>query len=276
MTEYQETDSQLARRIAVEAAQLLVEVRSEHNLTSDASVAEQRALGDDSDRRSNALILQRLAAARPGDAVLSEEAPDDGVRVGCDRVWIVDPLDGTAEYRTARDEFAVHVALWERTADGAGELTAACIALPDRERVWCTDDAVLPTPSVNLDGPLTLAISRNYLPPGLDVVIERMTVALHDAGHRHASFELARVGSVGAKVDEVLVGKAVAYLFTGGLKEWDAAAPFAVASHQGFAVGDVPGIGFEYNRAAPLIGSGFVCHPALADILRAAVVDSGL
>ena len=276
MTEYQETDAQLARRIAVEAAELLVAVRTEHDLAVDASVAQQRALGDDSDRRSNALILERFASVRPDDAVLSEEAHDDGVRVGCDRVWIVDPLDGTAEYRTARDEFAVHVALWERTAEGAGELTAACIALPDRNRVWCTDDEVVPIPPVNLDGPLTLAISRNYLPPGLDVVIERMTAALHNAGYPNASFELARVGSVGAKVDEVLVGHAVAYLFTGGLKEWDAAAPFAVALHQGFAVGDVPGEGFVYNRAVPLIGSGFVCHPALADILRHAVVDSGL
>ena len=71
--------------------------------------------------------MQRFAAERPDDAVLSEEGADDRARLDADRVWIVDPLDGTREYgEPGRTDWAVHVALWVR---GQG-LTAGAVALP--------------------------------------------------------------------------------------------------------------------------------------------------
>ena len=77
-------DHELAAQIAREAGQLLVRRRAEG------------ASKDDGDRESNELILARLADARPDDAVLSEESKDDPIRLERERVWIVDPLDGTA------------------------------------------------------------------------------------------------------------------------------------------------------------------------------------
>jgi fructose-1,6-bisphosphatase/inositol monophosphatase family enzyme len=64
---------------------------------------------------SHEYILEALTNACPGDAVLSEEGPDDHARLSADRVWIVDPLDGTREYvEPGRTDWAVHIALWER------------------------------------------------------------------------------------------------------------------------------------------------------------------
>ena len=72
------------------------------------------------DQLAHDLIVERLAQARPGDHVLSEEGRDDRSRLGAERVWIVDPLDGTNEFGSPpRGDWAVHVALVERRAADA-------------------------------------------------------------------------------------------------------------------------------------------------------------
>ncbi len=128
-----------------------------------------RALGDAGDAAAQRAIAAVLAEHRPGDAVFSEEAVDDPVRLTADRVWIVDPLDGTREYRAGdRQDWAVHVALWSRgasrTRDGGaeGHLTAAAVGLPALGEVHCTDPApVLPPLAA---GPLRVAVSRSRPP----------------------------------------------------------------------------------------------------------------
>ncbi|HNF05498.1 MAG TPA: inositol monophosphatase family protein, partial [Mycobacterium sp.] len=103
------TDAALAADLAESAGRLLLAVREEvgHDYPWE--------LGDAGDMRANELILRRLRAERPGDAVLSEEAYDDLKRIHADRVWIIDPLDGTREYSMpGRTDWAVHVALWQR------------------------------------------------------------------------------------------------------------------------------------------------------------------
>src|SRR5207248_5857049 len=109
-----------------------------------------RAAGD---KQAHNLIITALARWRPGDEVLSEETdnarvavPEDVVRDGrsrlsADRVWIVDPLDGTREYgETGRTDWAVHIALWSRTAAAPCGLAAAAVALPAQARGLATDD----------------------------------------------------------------------------------------------------------------------------------------
>ena len=118
-------DITLARELANEAGALLVALRG-------ANSYQGTALGDVGDARANEFLLTRLAALRPNDAVLSEESADDRSRLNAERVWIIDPLDGTREFsEPPRDDWAVHVALWE-----SGDLVAGA-ALPgdvDRRR----------------------------------------------------------------------------------------------------------------------------------------------
>jgi Inositol monophosphatase family len=85
------------------------------------------------------LIIELLRAARPDDAVLSEEEVPSAGRLSARPEWIVDPLDGKREYREiGRLDWAVHVALWD-----SGRLTAAAVALPARRQVWSTADRPL-------------------------------------------------------------------------------------------------------------------------------------
>src|SRR3546814_17943768 len=85
-------------------------------------------VGDAGDRRAQELLAAILTAEAPDDGVLSEEARDDLSRLARRRVWIIDPLDGTREFREpGRSDWAVHVAL---CIDG--EPAAGPVALPGR------------------------------------------------------------------------------------------------------------------------------------------------
>src|SRR5215218_9612948 len=123
-------DHVLAAWLATVAGERLLEVRSEG--------LEGRELKDAGDRAAHELLMELLAEHRPEDAVLSEEGKDDKARLDTSRVWIVDPLDGTREFsEVPRDDWAVHVALWQD-----GELVAGAVALP-------AQGITIATPTVN-------------------------------------------------------------------------------------------------------------------------------
>jgi 3'(2'), 5'-bisphosphate nucleotidase len=126
-------DHVLARDLAEEAGRLLLDLR--------ARGGDPDVLRKAGDRLSHEFLTAELGARRPDDAVLSEEGIDDKARLSADRVWIVDPLDGTREFgEDSRTDWAVHVALWERDAESAavGKLTVGAVALPAQGRVLST------------------------------------------------------------------------------------------------------------------------------------------
>ena len=145
------TDAAVAAELARDAGELLLEVREE------VGFWDPYDLGDAGDKRANTLILDGLARLRPDDAVLSEEAVDDLSRVHADRVWIVDPLDGTWEFSVGRNDWAVHIALWQRNgADGpaTSALAGTTAASPTRRsrcppsaRCIRTDTVTAPSPA---------------------------------------------------------------------------------------------------------------------------------
>ena len=238
-------DHQLAAQIAREAGQLLMRRRAEG------------ASKDDGDRESNDLILARLAEARPDDAVLSEESKDDPIRLERERVWIVDPLDGTREFgETGRTDWAVHVALVVN-----GTPHACAVALPAQ------DDLVLATePAPSLapphDGKLRLLVSRTR-PPKL---------AEYLAGVLDA--ELVPLGSAGAKTMAVIQGHADVYAHSGGQYEWDSAAPVGVAAAAGCHCSRIDGSPLVYNRADVYLPDLLVCRPELATKVLAAIREA--
>src|SRR6202522_753182 len=125
-------DHALAHDLAERAGRLLLDLR--------AQGGDPDALKNAGDRSSHEFLMAELAKARPNDAVLSEEGIDDKARLTADRVWIIDPLDGTREFgEPGRTDWAVHVALWERndTSD-SGDLTAGAVALPAQGQVLST------------------------------------------------------------------------------------------------------------------------------------------
>ncbi|MGY1683359.1 inositol monophosphatase family protein [Geodermatophilus sp. SYSU D01176] len=146
------SDVELAGTLARTAGERLQSLRR-HG--PDLSSEELRVLGD---TEAQAVLAAGLAAARPGDAVLSEESTDDRTRLGKARVWIIDPLDGTREYSEGRADWAVHVALWER-----GSLVTGAVALPAVGLLLTSDPAPV-VPPRDEGSPLRMAVSRSRPP----------------------------------------------------------------------------------------------------------------
>jgi 3'(2'), 5'-bisphosphate nucleotidase len=246
-----DADGELAATLAATAGGRLLELR---RTLADASGAERRRAGD---RVSQAYLGERLAALRPDDAVLSEEAADDPRRLSARRVWIVDPLDGTREFsELGRSDWAVHVALW---ADGC--LVAGAVALPALGLTLSTGtvEAVPPRRS----GRVRLAVSRTRPPEVALAVRERLGA------------ELVEMGSAGAKVAAVIRDEADVYLHAGGQYEWDSAAPVAVARAAGLHASRLDGSELIYNRPDPLLPDLLVCRCDLAAAVLAAVGRAG-
>lgn len=234
-----ETDDALAARLATEAGRLLLDVRREF------ADAEPKIRKDAGDQRSQAYLATALAEHRPGDAVLSEEALDDKVRLDADRVWIIDPLDGTREFSELdRDDWAVHVALWQ-----GGELVAGAVALPAQDRTLATPTVPLADP---VSGPPRLVVSRTR-PPAVATQVRD-----------HLDGVLVEMGSAGAKAMAVVQGLADIYVHAGGQYEWDSAAPVAVARAAGLHTSRIDGGPLTYNRSDPYLPDLLICRPEYA------------
>ncbi len=239
-------DHLTARDLAATAGDLLLQVRAR----VFADDAARKAAGD---AESHRFLLDRLGELCPDDAVLSEEAADDAARLSSDRVWIIDPLDGTREFSELdRADWAVHVALWER-----GELVAGAVGLPAEGITLSTGEP--PVVPARTDGPVRLAVSRSR-PPAL---VQELAAGLGG--------ELVPMGSAGVKAMAVVRGQADAYVHGGGQYEWDSAAPVAVARAAGLHTSRLDGSPLRYNRADPWLPDLLICRPEDADRLLAAL-----
>jgi 3'(2'), 5'-bisphosphate nucleotidase len=286
-------DHALAHDLAERAGRLLLDLR--------AHGGDPDALKNAGDRSSHNFLMAELAKARPEDAVLSEEGIDNKTRLTADRVWIVDPLDGTREFgEQGRTDWAVHVALWERSAAAAssnagaagepapradageaGELTAGAVALPAQHLTLSTltaakrperrgdfsrpsegvPEEIFPSGS-GAQRPLRLVVSRTRASQ-----LVKDVAALLDA-------EMIPCGSAGAKAATVIQGENDVYLHSGGFYEWDTAAPVAVARAAGLHVSRIDGSDVAYNQDNPYLPDILVCRPAIAGLLLNAIREA--
>ncbi len=236
-------DHRLAAQLADEAGRLLVGLRARLH-GQDAPPAVLKAQGD---RQAHELLMERLQAARPNDAILSEEGKDDLARLDAERTWIIDPLDGTREFsEVPRTDWAVHVALVANNRPIAG-----AVALPALGLLLSTaDPPSLPPTRVSA---VRLIVSRTRPP----------AAAIHVAGDLGA--DLVEMGSAGAKAMAVVRGECEIYAHSGGQYEWDSCAPVAVAAAAGCHVSRIDGSELLYNQADPYLPDLLVCHRELAE-----------
>jgi 3'(2'), 5'-bisphosphate nucleotidase len=238
-----ESDAALATRLAVQAGQLLVELRER----MFAGGAPSWQVMDGGDLAAHRFLMQEFRTHRPDDAVLSEEGADDLARLHNERVWIVDPLDGTNEYgERGRQDWAVHIALWER-----GTLTAGAVSLPMVDMVFATDPAPV-LPPRQFDKP-RLITSRNRAPYAAVIVAKVLDC------------DAIRLGSAGAKAMAVVMGDADIYLHDGGMYQWDSAAPAAVAAAAGLHVSRLDGSPLVYNERDAWLPDFILCRHEFAE-----------
>jgi 3'(2'), 5'-bisphosphate nucleotidase len=201
---------------------------------------------DTGDAVGHAFIAEQLLRHRPSDAVLDEEAAEDPRRFTADRVWIIDPLDGTREFgEPGRHDWAVHVALW-----GGSDFVTGAVSLPALDLVFATD----PAPTLRAperDRPRI--ITSRYRAPYAAVLVANAL-----------GCDAVRLGSAGAKAMAVVMGEADIYVHDGGMYQWDSAAPAAVALAAGLHVSRVDGSPIVYNDRDPWLPDLIICRQEFA------------
>ena len=235
------------------------------------------------DRISHEFLVERLAKERPDDIVISEEGADDRRRLDADRVWIVDPLDGTHDFPyTDSIEWAVHVALVE-----GGRPAAAAVAVPGMGRVFATTGSgsmravgLFEAPAIGGDGAGSAGEG-----PALDISVggrgrdrdRPLVISGRSAGYAAAEVaeaiggELTACGSAGVKAMLVVAGAVDVYVHASVLWEWDVCAPAAVAEAAGFVVTDIDGDPIEYNKPRPTVRGLVVASTDYASAARDAL-----
>lgn len=243
------TDHELARTLASTAGEFLVDYQR------DGLAADRWGewLGADGDAAAHDVIIEQLHSARPDDAWLSEEGRDDPEeRSMSERAWVIDPLDGSADFGRGTNEWAVHVALTER-----GSATAGAVAVPGLGRVFSTDEATA-VGSRTDRAPVVVTGRARHWTDG-----QRVAGAL--------SGELVVCGSAGVKAMLVVAGVADIYVHAGALYEWDVCAPAIVAQAHGLVAVAPDGAELRFNKSRPVVPGVVITHPDLLDATLAAL-----
>jgi 3'(2'), 5'-bisphosphate nucleotidase len=267
-------DHELARKLARETGALLVGLR-EHaktlNLDLDRSstlvkqVALGDVLGDEGDQVAHNYLLEQFSLHRPQDVVLSEEGDLDVDRLGASRVWIIDPLDGTAQYSTGGTDFAVHVALWDASSDSPSKICVASVAVPARNELWSMDE---PVQSYLPKGDqIRILVSRSRPPREIASVAK----ALQEQFPERGEVQIIPMGSVGAKVGAILSGQGDVYFNSDGFYEWDLAAPLGIACHNGLTVTACDGSEIELNKSNLRVKDILISRPELTQTIVSAL-----
>ncbi|WP_371710921.1 3'(2'),5'-bisphosphate nucleotidase CysQ [Novosphingobium sp. BW1] len=234
------TDGDLAAHLANVAGKILIEVR-------ESGMFEGKSLGKAGDQTANQFLVHALREQRAEDGLLSEEEKDNAERLAKERVWIVDPVDGTREYGEARVDWAVHVGMAVN-----GVPTLGAVALPGADLVLRSDQP----------GEIPAA------PEKLRMVVSRTRPAKEATGVCEAiGGELVPMGSAGAKAMAILRGEADIYLHSGGQYEWDSCAPAAVALGWGLHASRIDGSPLVYNQEDVYMPDLLICRKEHADMV---------
>ncbi|MDE8653483.1 3'(2'),5'-bisphosphate nucleotidase CysQ [Novosphingobium album (ex Liu et al. 2023)] len=226
-------DGDLAAHLADQAGRILLMVRA-------SGMFGGKALGKAGDQTANQFLCHALREQRAEDGLLSEEEKDNPERLALQRVWIVDPVDGTREYGEERADWAVHVGL---AVDGVPALGA--VALPGLGEVLRSDQPgeVPPAPDR-----LRMVVSRTRPAREATEIAEKLGA------------ELVPMGSAGAKAMAILRGEADIYLHSGGQYEWDSCAPVAVALGWGLHASRIDGSPLVYNQQDVYMPDLLICR----------------
>jgi 3'(2'), 5'-bisphosphate nucleotidase len=226
-----------AAALATMAGKALLELRSGRSVG--------RQLGDEGDRMAHQLLVKEINRLYPEDDVRSEEGLEHVSGNG--RLWIIDPLDGTREFREpGRPDWAVHVAL----AIGGLPVVGA-VALPAID-VTLTTGAPLEMDPFDPAAPPRVVVSRSRPPE----VAYEVADALNGV--------MIPMGSAGAKIGAVIMGLADVYIHAGGQYEWDSCAPVAVAEASGLHTSRLNGDPLRYGAPDAWLPDLMVCRSELA------------
>ncbi|MGZ3400990.1 MAG: 3'(2'),5'-bisphosphate nucleotidase CysQ [Caulobacteraceae bacterium] len=249
-----EADLDLIRAAALEAGRLALEARAEGLKVWSKPGGSPVT---DADLAVDTLLKLRLKAARPNYGWLSEETADDEARLGVRRLFVVDPIDGTAAYLRNKPWFTVCVAVVED-----GRPTVGVVHAPELGETYeavagggarLNGAPIAPSARTELDGAAMLGDARMFADPRWPRPWPPMRVESRN--------------SVAYRIALVAAGAFDAALALTPKNDWDLAAADLIATEAGACVGDHLGRSFVYNRPAPMQRSLLCAAPGLHELI---------
>lgn len=220
---------------------------------------------------ANEIIVRRLEQEFPDDGILAEESVDTSRRLHKQRVWMIDPLDGTTGFIEGNGDFAVQIGLTEdsecvlgvvyqpltgtlyRAVRGGG----SWIERPefDHERVTVSSHTEI--------SEMRLAASRSHRSPRMDNVVQSFGLT-----------QEVRRGSVGIKVGLIIEQQCDLYIhLSPRTKQWDTCAPQIILTEAGGSITDLFGRPLSYNKPEVqnlngVVASNGAAHHRIIDSLK--------
>lgn len=216
----------------------------------------------EADLAVNDLLAGELLGARPNYGWLSEETEDDPARLGCDTVFIVDPIDGTRSFIEGSRTWAHALAVAHK-----GVVTAAVVYLPMRGKLYAAaagqgatlnEAAIRVTERNDMTGATMLAAKPNYAP-------EHWRGAVPDLARAYRP-------SLAYRTSLVAEGRFDAMLTLRPTWEWDVAAGDLILREAGAVTSDRAARALRFNNPVPQLNGILAANPALHHEIAAALL----
>lgn len=211
----------------------------------------------EADLAADRILHRILLGERPEYGWLSEETADSPERLQRERLWVVDPIDGTNSFVAGRPEFAVCVGLVD-----AGRAVVGVVHNPVTGEVFHAaegggafrDGEPIRVSSGGLDAPPRMVASRWEMKRGEFAAFQ-------------ASWSVEPLGSTAYKMCRVAEGRAEGFVSRGPKAEWDVAAAVVIVREAGGMVSRLDGGQPEFNQPEPswrgIAASNGLVHEAL-------------
>jgi 3'(2'), 5'-bisphosphate nucleotidase len=244
---------EVGERLAREAGALVVQIRA-----GGAWKVEMKP-GDEpvtiADRQASELVVRGLRAAFPDDVIISEESDDDLARLAADRVWYVDPIDGTKDFIAGRAGFAVMIGLTV-----AAQPVVGVVYQPIGDNLFRASgtEGWFDAPG---QPPRRLAVSdvRDSSKSRLVASASNRTAAIDAVKNALGIADELNIGSVGLKLALIALGERDLYVNPSAkCKLWDVCAPDVILRSAGGLLTDAHGAPVRYDLADLACRSGLV------------------
>ncbi len=240
---------------AIEACQLVQpEIMAIYHSEFEVEIKDDHSPVTKADKMVDQMIRTYLSMHFPHDAFLTEESEDNLERLNHDRVWIIDPIDGTKDFIGKDGEFAVHIALSFRH-----EIVVGVILAPVSNTLYYASKN---TGSFKRVGDTIQQIHVNDKTTDLTAVVSRYHLRQKekDVMAKYAQF-ITRQVTIGASLKACLIaeGKAeISYRFSQGTKEWDLAPAQIIVEEAGGLVVKPDLTRYTYNRKDVYNREGYI------------------
>jgi len=210
------------------------------------SKKEDQSPVTEADLKSEHIIQEGLSPF--GYPILSEETEDNLNRMKSERVWIVDPLDGTRDFIDKTDEFSVMIGLAEK-----GLPIAGFVYQPAGDKLYYALKGTGAYLQIGNGPAQKIHVSLTESLPQSILVASRIhfSEAIQKAAKK-MNCQIKRVGSNGVKMCMVAEGKAdIFFNPTDRMGQWDICAPQIIVEEAGGVVTGIQGERLVYNQKNP-------------------------